>query len=333
LKKSILILLIFSGIISAQTQFSGINSRPGTFSRMGFGARGMSMGNAMSAVREGNLVSYYNPALSVFQKGNLFQIGYSILSLDRSLNFLNYTKRFKFGKKKSNQNISAESNFAGLSIGLINSGVSNIDGRDGSGNKLGELSTSENQFFISFAKRFSGKLAFGISLKFYHYKLFEDITSSGLGLDIGALYLLNKNITVSFVLSDLNAKYKWDTSSIYGQDGNTSTDKFPLLKKIGVSYMIKNPNIIAAIEFESSNAGTNYLRGGIEYNIHTNLYLRAGLDKLNFSNFSTPVRPSLGFSYLYNHADWTLGFDYTFVYEPYSLFNDQHVLGLTFNFN
>ena len=58
------------------------------------------MGNSIGAVNEGNLVSYYNPALSVFQNDNYFQTSYSFLSLDRSLNFLNFTKRFEFGKSK-----------------------------------------------------------------------------------------------------------------------------------------------------------------------------------------------------------------------------------------
>ena len=31
--------------------------------RMGFGARGMAMGNAMTAVTSGDVQSYYNPAL------------------------------------------------------------------------------------------------------------------------------------------------------------------------------------------------------------------------------------------------------------------------------
>ena len=83
--------LFISSVIFAQSsQFSEISSVPGAFSRTGFGARGMGMGNAMSAVINGSKVSYYNPALSVFQKGNSFQTSYSFLSLDRKLNFLNF---------------------------------------------------------------------------------------------------------------------------------------------------------------------------------------------------------------------------------------------------
>ena len=96
MKKTILVsILLFTGVILAQSQFSEIAGKPGAFSRMGFGARGKGMGNAMSSVSQGQLVAYYNPALSVFQEGNSFQTSYSFLSLDRSLNYLNFTRTWR----------------------------------------------------------------------------------------------------------------------------------------------------------------------------------------------------------------------------------------------
>ena len=126
-------------IVSAQSAVSDISSMPGSFSRLGFGARGMGMGNAMSAVIDGSLVSYYNPALAPFQVGNSFQTSYSILSLDRSLNFINYTRRFELGKKVNPDGTIVPRSIAGISVGIINAGVSNIDGRDSDGRKTGDL--------------------------------------------------------------------------------------------------------------------------------------------------------------------------------------------------
>ena len=63
------IILIYS-VLNAQPEFSSYNSMAGSFSRMGFGARGMGMGNSMGAIIDGNLVSYYNPAIAAFQNGN-----------------------------------------------------------------------------------------------------------------------------------------------------------------------------------------------------------------------------------------------------------------------
>ena len=298
---------------------------PGAFSRMGFGARGIGMGNAMSAVTEGNLVSYYNPALSAFQNGNLFQTSYSFLALDRSLNFLSFTKRFDLSKNKE------QKRSAGISLGIINSGVGNIDGRDNEGVQTENLSTSENQFFIGFANRFSAKLSIGISAKFYYYKLYKDVSATSVGIDLGALYIFNEHLNLSLMISDINSKYKWDSTPLYGQSGTITEDKFPILKKIGVSYSEKSIGLIAAVEYENSNGGTNIIRGGAEYNIIDKLFIRAGIDQFNLSNSDFPAKPAFGFSYFKDFDNITVGVDYAFMVEQYSN-QDRHIVGLSVNF-
>jgi hypothetical protein len=324
-------IFFFSGLLIAQPKFTEINSKAGTFSRMGFGARGIGMGNAMSSVTTGNLVSYYNPAISSFQEGNLLQTGYSFLSLDRSLNFLSFTRKFDFYSAKDSSEDRKPKSTAGISFGIINSGVSGIDGRDNNGLQTGELSTSENQVFLGVSNRFSKKLSLGIAVKFYYYKLYEEITSDGLGLDIGALYKVNDNWNISLMISDLNSKYSWDTSPIYQQQGLTTTDQFPVLKKIGASYYNPDIKILTAIEFENSNAGTNIIRLGAEYNIYDNLFLRGGIDQFNLSNTDAGVKPSLGFSYAKALGDWTIGVDYAFMMEQYSS-SDRHIIGVNIIF-
>ncbi|MCE7857552.1 MAG: hypothetical protein DYG97_13600 [Ignavibacteria bacterium CHB3] len=91
-----ILVVLFSSLIIAQPKFSELAVSPGAFSRIGFAARGIGMGNAMSSITEGELVSYYNPAVTPYQENNSFQAGYSFLTLDRALNFFNFTKRFDF---------------------------------------------------------------------------------------------------------------------------------------------------------------------------------------------------------------------------------------------
>lgn len=323
--------LLVSVVTFAQPQFTEINSKAGAFSRIGFGARGIGMGNAMSAITKGNLVSYYNPAVSPFQENNFFQTGYSFLSLDRSLNFLSFTRKFDFYSSKDTSTIKSPTSTAGISAGIINAGVGGIDGRDNNGLQTKELSTSENQFFLSVANRFSKKLSIGIAIKFYYYKLYEEINASALGLDIGALYKVNDNWNISLVISDLNSKYEWDTSPVYGQQGLTTTDKFPTTKKVGVSYYNPEIKLLTAIEFENSNAGTNIIRLGGEYNIYENLFLRGGIDQFNFSNSDAGLKPSVGFSYSKDFGEWIIGVEYAFMVEQYSS-SDRHIIGLNINF-
>ncbi|MFH0736600.1 MAG: hypothetical protein V1773_19070 [bacterium] len=324
--KFFIMLITLSAIITAQPKYSDISSYPGSFSRLGFGARGMGMANAMGAVYTGSLVSYYNPALSAFQSKNSAQVGYSFLSLDRSLNFANFTRNFEFSSKDSTKK---GTRAAGISIGVINAGVSKIDGRDNQGISTGDLSTSENQFFIGLANKFSDKFAVGIAVKLYYFHLYDKINSTTMGFDIGALYIFNKNLSAAFVLTDVNSKYKWDTTDLYGQEGNNEENKFPILKKISVAYNFIEPKILAVAEIENSNAKTNYLRFGAEYNIYENLYLRCGVDKINLNNSDVSTRPSFGFSYNYKFENWDFGFDYAYIYEPYSI-NNVHVIGLNF---
>ncbi len=330
-QKIIFVLFIVTIALEAQSETSNISIKPGAFGRMGFGARGMGMGNAMSAVLDGNIASYYNPALSPFQSGNSFQTSYSFLSLDRSLNFLSFTKNFEFGKKKDESGNEKPRSVAGLSIGLINAGVGDIQERDNQGNVTGDISTSENLAFLGLSTRFSEKVSIGLTIKFFYYKLYEDITSTGLGLDIGAIYLLNDNITFSLLLSDLNSKYEWDSNELYGQNGTSSEEKFPVRKTFGVSYKFNDPNLIVSAEIENSNAETTFVRFGAEYNIYPGLFIRGGLDRWNLSNSDFPARPSAGFSYFYTVDSFKLGVDYAFVIEPYSS-SDQHIVGLTVNF-
>lgn len=329
--RKLLILILFVTTVTAQSEVSKISSMPGAFSRLGFGARGMAMGNAMSAVTTGNKTAYYNPALASFQERNSFQSSYSFLSLDRSLNFVSITRNFNIGKKREYEDGSAFQPTAGISIGVINAGVDKIERRDNQGTKIEDLSTSENQFFLGISNRFSDKLALGITFKLYYYSLYEEVSSTSLGFDIGALYLLNDNITIALKLTDLNSKYEWDSTELYGSGGTNTEEKFPILKTIGVSYEFDNYDLILAAELESSNAESNIIRFGAEYNIYEGLYLRSGLDKLNISNTDDPVRPTFGFSYFYPLKPVTVGFDYAYVIEPYSS-HDQHIIGLNINF-
>ncbi|MCF6268822.1 MAG: hypothetical protein L3J41_03845 [Melioribacteraceae bacterium] len=328
----IVVLLLLSSVALAQSdQYSKISSMPGAFSRMGFGARGMGMGNAMSAVITGNKVAYYNPALSVFQEGNSFQTSYSFLSLDRNLNFLTFTRKFELGKKNSEGEFINKPRIAGVSAGIINASVDNFSQRDNQGNITGELSPYENQFFVGLANQFSEKFTIGFTAKFYYSKLYDEIKTNTFGIDIGAIYRANEQLTIATMVVDLLSKYEWDTTPVYGQEGFTIDDKFPLLIRVGASYKLDDPNLIVAVEFENSDAGTNYLRFGVEYEIYKGLLLRGGLDKFDISNTAVPSRPSLGFSYFQEISSLVFGINYAFVLEPYSAF-DQHIIGIDVNF-
>ncbi len=318
------------GIIAyAQPKFEPTNAAPGEFSRMGFLPRGIAMGNALSAVTTGNLSAYYNPALSVFQEDNYAEASYTFLSLDRHLNFINFTRRFEFGARDSAGKPKAT---AGLSIGLINSGVSNIDGRDNDDNPTGQLKTSENLLFFAFANKFSKKVAIGFGARLYYYKLYEKITSTAVGFDLGIIYSVADNVKVALVLQDLNATYKWDTSSLYSTNGLSTSTLFPTTKKIGVSYFVNSINALFSSELEFNSYGRRLLRLGGESQVIPELAVRAGLDNVVLNNGDELMQPTLGFAFNHHYSDkLSLCFNYAFAVEQYSQ-TPRHSIGIGFLF-
>ena len=218
----IIIVLVFAGTANAQ-----LGSYAGAFARLGFGARGLSMGNAMVSDAFGEVVGYYNPSLSVFQEQGIVNLGYTFMSFDRKLNFVSFAKQFKLSQGKQT---------AGLSISWLNAGVSNIDGRDNDGRPLGMLSTYENQFLLGMGFMLSPQVSAGVGFKLYLAKLFEEVSTTRAAVDLGITYLANKNLSFGLAVRDIGAKYKWETSKVYGNNGTVTENKFPTIVDVGASY-------------------------------------------------------------------------------------------------
>jgi len=295
----------------------GMGSQPGAFSRLGFGARGIGLGNAMVANTQGDVVGYYNPALLPWMESRHAAAAMGVLTLDRRLNFLHISLPLPPN--------------AGVSAGVINSGVSDIDGRDSDGRPTGPLRTSENQFFLGFSLRFKAGFSIGLNLKLYYYQLYRDISSTTVGLDIGALYEVSEALTIGGAIRDLNSKYKWDTSSLYGQSGQTSEVLFPRLYLLGATYRLPGEFGLFSAEVEVSSVQTILLRTGIEVPLVPELTLRGGIDRIDLKEKGNGVKPSLGFSAQKSLGDWTPSVQYSYVIEPFST-SGIHLISLAATF-
>jgi len=298
--------------LQSSNSISGLAGAP---MRMGFGARGMAMGNAMTAVISGDLQSYYNPAIVPFGSEPTVAAAYGVLSLDRRLNYLSYTKSLKPN--------------AGFSLSIINAGVGNIDGRDRDGIHTETYSTSENAFMLSFGIKPTSRFAFGVTAKILYFSLFEGIKSTTAAIDIGAIYLLSQEVTLGAVVQDISAKYKWDTSKLFGQQGYSTSEYFPLRKRIGLSWMPNNYPIILSGEFESIGSML-FVRAGSEIEIYDGVHIRGGIDQIA-ANADLPAKPALGISLRTKISNWSPSFDYAYIFEPYSP-SGIHVLSLALRF-
>ena len=296
----------------------------GTFARMGYGATGMGMGNSLVAVSDGDISTYYNPALAPFAQMHTVSASFGILSLDRTLNFLSYTQPIN--------------PTGGFSVGLINAGVHNIDGRNSDGVHTEDLSTFENQFYLAFANQLSENVSIGVAIKMYYSKLYDKVTSSTVGFDIGGLFHITPELTLGATIQDINSKYKWPTSNVLSTDGTNPTDHFPLVRKIGLAYNFKPLGLIVSGEYENTSASINSFRMGAEYFINPNFTLRAGLDRWETGSNTAGAEPTFGFTVQPSQTGMmampvlsTLSLSYAFIFEPFSS-SDIHVITLSSKF-
>jgi hypothetical protein len=275
---------------------------PGAPFRMGFGAKAMGMANATAAADDGDVVGYQNPALVPFQRVPTAALSVGVLSLDRSLNFLSYTQRLKPA--------------AGLSFGLINAGVDNIEGRDRDGQPTETYSTSENAFLFTFGLKTSDLLSVGVTAKVFYYSLFTNISTTTVGFDVGALYRLSSDLQFGLVVHDLGSKYKWETTSLYGRDGNSTTEYFPVRVRVGTSYAYEPIGIRIGIESEFVR-GTTLYRFGVVQMLTDAVALRGGVDQISGARHVSS-KPSVGFSFFSSWGEWRPAVHYAFVLEPYA---------------
>ena len=291
-------------ILIGSTSFAQIGGAPGAYSRMGFGARGLGMGNAMTAVVSGDVIGYYNPAVIPLAEYRNASGSFGLLSLDRTLNYISFT-----------QTLPPD---AGVSAGLINAGVSNIDGRDADGEQTGPLKTSEDQVFLGFGLKFRSGFSFGLNLKILYYHLYTDFTSVTAGLDFGVLYRVDNALTLGLTVKDVNSKYKWDSTPLYAEQGTTSQDNFPLLITGGIAYMLPDSIGLVSADIEFSNVQTRMHRVGAEDPIIREVTLRAGVDRIDLKEKGMGVSPAFGFTIARGFQGWTPSITYVYIMEPFA---------------
>ncbi len=302
--KTLILVLFFSSLAWAQ-------SYPGSFARIGLNAKGMSLGNAISANTTGNVYPFYNPALASFQHDGSISASVSLMSLNRQLNVITYTQGL--------------APTAGLALGIINGTVSNIDGRDADGVHTTNLSTSQDLLFFSFSNQFARQFSLGVSLKAYYYDLYSGLTATAIGFDVGGVFKPTDYLSLAFVATDLGESYHWDSSKLFGQNGSNFTETFPHIYKIAASYSMPALHSSIMAEYDIAPSPLNGLRGGIEYAPLENVVLRAGFTSANEQYVGTKVTPTFGFGAKITFLGLTPELNYAYVSEPFSPYGIQTI--------
>lgn len=263
MKKSFIMLLLITGNLLANN-----NARfAGSFTRMGLGAKAISMGNTGVAAPGHGYSFYYNPALAGYHQQKIFTNSYTFMSLDRHAYFLGFSTQIPPG--------------AGFSIGWLKTGSGDISSFNSIGQEAGTVVQSAHALYGSFSRQFSENFSVGVSIKILLEYIDDsgndfNYESSGVGGDIGVFYKWDENLSLGAVYKDIGSKLKANTEKIF-ERGGTTIDHFPRLIRVGAYYKTPWQWMNIAYDFEASNKDeyTNHL--GFEALQGRNIALRFGL--------------------------------------------------------
>ena len=303
----------------------------GAYSRMGFGARGIAMSNALVSDVSGAASAYYNPALAPFVEGQTVNGTVALMSMGRQLQFLEFATPLRPG--------------AGVTAGLLHAGVSDIDGRDASGYHTEDYSTDEFAFFLIFGKRFAERVSAGVAFQIFRADYFEELrATNSIGIDAGVAVRATDALSFGLVVEDLLARYTWETSGIFGEGGKTTRDNFPTRIRLGASYALLEGRARIVGEYESAFTSRELrrfeivpvgarpvevstterltrfdyrFRFGGEYLFTDSFALRLGVDQIG--DDLGGVKPAAGFMIRHPIGELLLSADYAFVIEPYAV--------------
>ena len=344
MRKIVIYLFVLITFLGMQGLVYGQNGGfAGSFTRMGFGPRGMAMGNTMTAYTGEGVYAHYNPALAARANPEVqVDISTAALEFDRSLHMVSGT----FALPPN----------AGFSFNFLNANVDDIDGRSISGFRTSNLSTNEYQFKASFGIQFSDNFSAGAGFKF-NLSDFDDQVdaSTTFGIDLGFLYQVNKQLTLGIAIQDLLAEQELNTEDLFNSDGaSENTDTFPKRFKFAASYQFEEKPITLNTEFEirtqtsqiteietSTFSGipevitrnreittsSNQWRLGSSYKLHERITARAGYQIQDLDNIEDSRQASFGFSVHLPFDKYSPAIDYAFVREP-SGFSSIHVFAI-----
>lgn len=342
--KKIIFLLLSISLLSTDYAVSQNGGYAGASFGLGFGPRGMAISNAMAASTFEGIYPYYNPALAAFKaKGNQIDLSVSSLSFDRV--YQTFSSTFQLPPN------------AGLSIGLIRSGVKAFDERSLSGYPLGNFDIAEYLFNTSFGLRFSDRFQAGISFKLNYANYHKELNSTtAVGVDLGFLYKFGKHLNVAVAIQDMFANYTWNSGDLYNQSQSRNVvNNFPIRYKWAFSYERRKYALQAEYEIKtfeseinryeifidsdgnpaqisrisSANSNTGALKFGGTWHAHERFSLRAGY-RITNTDESDSGSFSSGFSIHLPFDTFSPSFDYAFVSEPYGISN-IHVYALRLN--
>jgi hypothetical protein len=317
------------------------------YTRIGFNPRITAIGNAYVAGSGEGIFAHYNPALASFSTFNQVDITGAAMSFDRR--FATVSTSFPLPPS------------AGLQFGIVYAGVYDFNGRTASGYFTDSFNTHDIQLSASFGLRASEKLSIGTSAKFFTAKYNDQIDAPvSFSIDLGAVYKLNQNTQLGFVIQDLLGELVWDTQKLYGTSGSIQRkDVLPTRIKGGAYQQLLDQTLRLYIELEqrytksesyqvtsiiengrprirtnviAENYISQFIRFGVSWDVHERITFRSGWQSGDLNYVIESQQFSTGFSIKLPFDLYTPSIDYSIVREPQGI-SWMHMFGIRLHIN
>jgi hypothetical protein len=251
------------------------SSYAGEFLALGAGARALSLGSAYVAIADDATAGYWNAAALATLKGRQIHLthGQRFAGLVRH----DYLALARPGKR-----------IHGLALSLMRTGVDDQKetilqdpgGAMGPHNRplvSSTFSSSDYALYLSGGQRFSERVSAGASLKLIYRTIGNFSSAYGLGLDLGLLYRLRREITVAVSIRDVTTTpVSWDPGS---------TDRIQPSFLAGIAYsrpFLGGRTIFSLATRRGGDAedqsGAKPINAGLEY-WYEHVALRVGMEE------------------------------------------------------
>lgn len=294
------IMVIFGRVTMAA---SSAGQSTADFLLVGLGARSAGMGGAFTAVAEGALASYWNPAGLTAVEGGQLTVGHFALYQDISLSYGSLAR-----------NLNDRTTIA-ASITFVDYGI--IPGFDISGVPTTDLSAYDWAGSISLGVEASEHFSVGLTGRFINEKL-DQVSASAFAADFALSYKMEK-FRAAAVLANMGTSLKF----------NSQKEDLPATIRLGIAATPFSKAILGAVDIEKRLHGQLVVRQGIELNFHQQYFLRSGFNYYPDAEISTA---GSGISFGAGARLNALQIDYAYTTSDNLTSEDLHRFSLGFSF-
>lgn len=326
MKKFIILILLLGLFQSVEAQFNKVGRTSMQFLKIGIGGRESSLGEACIANPKDINSVFWNPA-GITMVDNI-GVSFHYTKWMINLNVFGGAAGINLGDLGVVAFDYVILDYGDLQEATVTSPSGNLDTRTGN-----IFSGKDLAFGVSYARKFTDKLAIGVRIKYLREDLYK-YTTNLLAFDIGSYYDTGwKGIKIAMSAQNFSSQARWLNT---GQEAQQSYE-IPLVFRIGWSidllggqnlFLGGDPNyhrLTFNMDAIHSNDYAERLNMGLEYVFLNQFYLRGGY-RFNYDE----GKLSGGVGFLTSLADFDLQLDYSYV--VYDYLDSTHRFSLSIAF-